>query len=219
MKIIFCLPGSNFSGRFLDCWNDLIFYCMKNQIHMGISRHSGSNIHHLRAKCLGADVLRGKNQKIFNGMDYDYIMWIDSDTIFRPQHFQALLDHNMDMVGGLYAMEGGKQFAAVKKESWSHSKFLKQGYFDFMEYEKDIKNKTKLIEVAYCGFGFLLIKKGVIEKLEYPWFYPEMIQMDGSDVQDFTSEDTAFCRKVTKSGLKIYVDPKIVVGHEKKVIL
>jgi hypothetical protein len=32
--------------------------------------------------------------------------------------------------------------------------------------------KEDLIEVAYTGIGFMLIKKGVFERLEYPWFKP-----------------------------------------------
>jgi lipopolysaccharide biosynthesis glycosyltransferase len=55
--------------------------------------------------------------------DYDYIMWIDSDIIFTTEQFDKLLSNNVDICGGVYLMEGGQQFAAVK--NWNEEKFKK----------------------------------------------------------------------------------------------
>ena len=44
-----------------------------------------------RCKCAGADVRRGKKQKPFDGLPYDYMMWIDSDIIFNNESFEKLL--------------------------------------------------------------------------------------------------------------------------------
>jgi hypothetical protein len=63
----------------------------------------------------------------------------------------------------------------------------------------------------------MLIRKGVIESLKYPWFRSE-IQTIG-DLVDLQSEDVSFCRSLTDAGYDIYVDTKIRVGHQKLVIL
>jgi len=214
-SVIFCLPGNSFSGRFLDGWSELLGYCMKNNIPFRISRQSSCNIYYCRNICLGADVIRGENQKPFDGkLDYTHLMWLDSDIIFTPQQFQALLDHDKDIVSGIYMMEGGRQFATVI--DWDKDFFEKHGYFEFLT-PKDLEGRNELFEVNYTGFGFMLIKKGVFESLTYPWFRP--IDQKIGDMVDFTTEDVAFCLMAREKGHQIWVDPKIRVGHEKTVVL
>ena len=213
-NIIFCLPGNSFSGRFLDCWSNLLTYCMTKGIKFAVSRRESCNIYYVRNMCLGADVSRGENQKPFNGdIDYDYLMWIDSDMVFNPQQFERLLSHNKDIVSGLYLMDSGKQFATVK--DWDEEFFKKNGYFQFMTME-DIKGRKELMEVSYTGFGFMLIKKGVFESMTYPWFKP--IEKRIGNMVDFCMEDVAFCLRAKENGYKIYIDPLIKVGHEKKIV-
>lgn len=213
-KIIFCLPGNSFSGKFLDCWTELLGYCMKNGIQFKISRKESNNIYYVRNMCLGADLTRGENQKPFDGkIDYDYLMWIDSDIIFTPQQFQRLLNHDKDIISGAYMMAGGKNLAAVKE--WNEEFFKKHGYFQFLLPE-DIKKKEELIEVSYAGMGFMLVKKGVFESMSYPWFRP--IEKKIGNMVDFTMEDVSFCLRAKEKGYKIWVDPKVRIGHEKKVV-
>ena len=38
-KIIFCLPGREFSGRFLQCWTELVYACLSNGIQPIMSQH------------------------------------------------------------------------------------------------------------------------------------------------------------------------------------
>ena len=84
ITIVFCLPGRTFSNNFLLCWSELLMTCIKNNINPLVSCSYDSNVNFVRSKCLGYDVLRGKDQKPFDGkLDYDYIMWIDSDIIFK----------------------------------------------------------------------------------------------------------------------------------------
>lgn len=110
-------------------------------------------------------------------------------------------------------MEGGKQFAAVK--DWNEETFKTNGSFKFLE-SPDLPEKG-LLEVAYSGFGFLLIKQGVFESIDYPWFSPEHITI--GNCVDFASEDVSFCLKARRAGFKIHVDPTVIVGHEKSQIL
>ena len=66
--------------------------------------------------CLGGNVLRGVDQKPFNGeVKYDFIMWIDSDQVFSVENFVNLLQHDADIMSGLYLMENNKEFATVEK--------------------------------------------------------------------------------------------------------
>jgi hypothetical protein len=216
MKVIFCIPGNNFSGNFLKSWTSLLLNCFNNNIEVLLSQRYNPNIYYVRSECLGANLLRGKKQVPFdNKINYDYLMWIDSDQIFAPEHFFSLLSDNKDIVGGLYLMEGRTHFASVK--TWDEDYFRKNGTFQYLT-PKDLSSNEELIEVVYSGFGFLLIKRGVFESLEYPWFEPQTINF-GNDIEDFASDDISFCIKAKKAGYQIFVDPKVIIGHEKSEIL
>jgi hypothetical protein len=217
MKIIFCLTGKNFSGKFLDCWTNLLAYCMSNGIQVGVSRKESCNVYYVRNMCLGADVQRGRNQKPFdNQLDYDFTCWIDSDSLFTPQMLQRLINYNQDIVAGLQSFEGGNGFTCGKLDD----EFFKQhGYMEYYtpeSIEKAEFNEVGLLEVDYTGFGMVLIKKGVFENMEYPWFRP--MWFDYGDIKDFSMEDVGFCINAKKAGFKIYVDPTIRVGHLKDFI-
>jgi hypothetical protein len=162
---------------------------------------------------LGADTLRGPTQVPFNGkVNYTHLMWIDSDMVFKPEDLDKLLAHDKDIVSGVYLMEGGSSYATVKE--WDEEFFQKNGSFQFLTPEVA---GTELMEVAYSGFGFMLIKHGVFEALEYPWFRPIFYNI--GDCMDFCAEDVGFCRTATEKGFKIWVDPSVKVGHEKSQVL
>ena len=259
LTIVFCLPGTTFTHNFLKSWSQLLLYCVTHQIKPIISSHQSSNVHFVRNMCLGANVLRGKDQKPFDGkLDYDFIMWIDSDQVFSVNSFISLLKHDTDVISGLYLMKNGYQYTAV--QNWDESNFLNKGSFDFLtrkslmqwldenvdgeiEDKKDemgnpyrdySKCKIPLMPVSYSGLGWTLVKKGVYEKLSYPWFYGTKITMnksvsvgddDNSDVTenreivDYTSEDVTFFLNLKKIKVTPYVDPSSIIGHEKSIVL
>jgi len=74
-----------------------------------------------------------------------------------------------------------------------------------------------LLEVAYNGMGFMLVKRGVFESLDYPWFRP--IEKQIGEMVDFTMEDVGFCLRAKENGFGVFIDPLVRVGHEKKVVL
>ena len=69
----------------------------------------------------------------------------------------------------------------------------------------NIKTKPRFISVDYSGMGWMLVKKGVIESIEYPWFAP-VWQDFGNGIKGFTSADVAFCRRIKEQGYDIIVD-------------
>ena len=219
LRVIFCLPGDNFTSKFLQSWTDLISACSRNSIEFALSNAVSPNVYFVRSMCLGGNVKRGPNQKPWDGgVEYDYIMWIDSDQVFTGKEFLNLLKRaetdKLDILSGVYMMKDGIHFATVK--DWDTEYFEKNGNFQFIQ-PKDIEQKTKPFEVAYTGFGWLLVRKGVFESLEYPWFSP--VPQKIGELVDFASEDASWCQKIREKGYKIYIDPQIRVGHEKRMVL
>ena len=168
MKVIFALPGRTYSGRFLQSWTELVHACLQNNIQPIMSQHYSPVVYYARNMCLGGDNLRGVDQLPFDGkVDYDYIMWIDSDIVFSPQHFFKLLQHDKDIVSGLYMMSDNTHYATV--ETWDDEFFKKHGSFQFLT-RGAVKVKKDLFKVDYTGGGWMLIKKGVFESIGYPLF-------------------------------------------------
>jgi hypothetical protein len=63
----------------------------------------------------------------------------------------------------------------------------------------------------------MMIRKGVVETLKYPWFWSDL-QTIGPLVE-MNSEDVSFCKALQTAGHQIYVDTTIRVGHQKFMLI
>jgi hypothetical protein len=215
VKIVFCLPGKDYSREFMLSWSDLIMQAGSKGHQIMISQQYSSVVHFARSKCLGGDALKGPDQKPFQGkVDYDIMMWIDSDVVFKPEDFFKLLESPHDVTAGLYMMENLQEFAVVKE--WNEDFFLKNGSFKFLRPD-DIVGAPQYVPVAYAGMGWMMIRKGAVEDLTYPWFWSPLQKI--GDAVDMNSEDVAFCRALNAAGHQIHIDTTIRVGHQKSMII
>ena len=207
MKVVFCIPGNKFSNRFLKCWTNLTKELHKRDIEYELLSQYIPNVYQVRSLLLGADKKFGQYQTPWLGKkDYDYIMWIDSDQVFEPNDFFKLLEHDKDIVSGLYLRKPqGDTLNDVPIEFACFNENGKRLYTNEVNGE--------LIKVWSNGMGWMLIKKGVFEKIEYPWFGP-IIEGLG-----FHGEDVSFQIRAKDVGFDSHVDTSIIVGHEKEVIL
>lgn len=246
-KIVFCIPGKNYSNNFLLAWTATIVKLIEAGHQLNIVNKYTSNVFFVRNMCLGGNVLAGKEQKPFQGqLEYDYMFWIDSDIVFSPSDVLSIInsmeaDKSKNVLSGLYLMEGGRQYATVDKDNFDLRLFIQNGgSFPFMRRDEILLKRDNMFEVEYTGFGFMCVRKGVFEKLPYPWFKPMFIEFDVDVVKnpaqensddnikmeineklsicDTSSEDVAWCRAVIEKGETIWCDPKIIVGHEKSHI-
>lgn len=215
MTLVICLPGDNFSGAFFDAFIAFYDWCIQNQIRVILSRRYICNIYYVRNMCLGGNSLSGENQLPWQGrIKYDYILWIDNDIIFNYKNFINLLKAQKEIISGLYLMEDGKQYATVK--DWNEEYFKQYSRFEFLTPES-ISDTKQPIQVDYTGFGFILIKYGVFERMKYPWFRP--IWKNFGNITEFTMEDVAFCHIVKELGINVWIHPQVIVKHQKKVLL
>jgi hypothetical protein len=79
----------------------------------------------------------------------------------------------------------------------------------------DLAGRDHPFPVAYSGLGFTLIRRGVFERLPYPWFEPRRV----AGYLSYTSEDASFCRDCADAGIVVWCDPRVVVTHHKTVAL
>ena len=219
MRVVFCMPGREYSREFLLAWSDLLMQASSKGHQVMISQNYSSVVHFARAKCLGGDVLKGPDQKPFQGeVEYDAMMWIDSDIVFKPEDFFRILESPHDVTAGLYMMEDLQHLAVVKE--WNEEYFKKNGSFEFMRPD-ELSSAPEYMPVAYAGMGWMLIRKGVVESLKYPWFRSDINSMFDGDKMliDLCSEDVSFCNALKAAGHPVHVDTKLRVGHQKKMII
>jgi cellulose synthase/poly-beta-1,6-N-acetylglucosamine synthase-like glycosyltransferase len=247
-RVIIGLPGDHFSQSFLLSWTQALHVLISsNRYDIIVSPGKSSFVSFARMQTLGLDVRRGKNQKPFNGDNYDIYVTIDSDVVFSPSQLIELIECTKlhPVVSGYYMMSNNKQFAVVK--DWNKDYFAKNGTFPFLEpkdTEEAIKKFVDEIEarkaaeeakkelpsisepeftkVSYAGMGFFACRKEVLDDLSYPYFNRELQRIrgkDGVEMVDMCSEDVAFCKNIEDAGYDIMLNTRLRVGHEKAMIL
>ncbi len=248
MRVIVGLPGDHFSQSFLLAWTQALYTLWNtNRYDIVVSPGKSSFVPFARMHTLGLNVLRGKNQKPFNGEEYDVFVSIDSDVVFSAAQLIELIECTKvhPVVSGYYMMANNKQFAVVK--DWNKSYFAENGSFQFLE-PKDVESQVKtfvdameerkkaeenkeevkplpepeFMKVAYTGLGFFACRKEVLDSLQYPFFNRELQKMrgkDGLELVDMCSEDVAFCKNIDDAAFDIMLNTRLRVGHEKAVVL
>lgn len=150
---------------------------------------------------------------------FDYLLFIDSDIIFTNDDFLKLLksinNDNVGVVSGVYFSKARPYFPVA-------------GFFDLNNVNEgfpkvsvqQIKSK-KIVEIDWTGLGFVLVKREIIDKIEYPWFdmtivdLPKPIVKKGNLIikKEILSEDISFFTKIRKLDYKILLDTNVLLQH------
>ena len=235
-RVIIGIPGSSFSNQFLLSWTRTLYMLWESgKYDVIIAPGVSSFVSFARMKTLGLDVLRGKDQKPFNGMDYDVYVTIDSDIIWSPEQLVELINstESHPVVAGMYMMADCKHLAVVK--DWDTAFFKQNGTFEFLTTEalESLKTATdaKFVPVSYVGMGFMAIRKEVLDSLKYPYFHADLQQIDpdppapGSDaapapaIVEMCSEDVSLCKNIQAAGYTVYLHTGLRVGHLKDIVI
>jgi len=134
-----------------------------------------------------------------------HILLIDDDMAYKPEALLQLLSHDKDIVSGLYL-----------SRAYPHQAFV----FDladedgaaFPMYLLD-NDKQRLKPIIAAGFGFVLIKMSVFDKLEKP--YVRLGELNKEEWCD----DIGFFKRVREAGVQSYVDMECCVGHMGTMII
>lgn len=213
-----CLPGQRYSGRFLTRFAELVS-CAGTMLGLRLmfSQAYVPVVSDCRMRVAGAYNDGGRFQKPFDGQPYDYMLWIDSDIAFSFEHLLNLLELDVDIAAGWYIQPGG---STVTVERVDDADFLRDGHYRFLSAE-DISSRPASFPVDYTGFGWMLVRNGVFEKVEMPWFEQasRWVLHGGREIIVPCSEDVAFCLKAKAAGFRVMLDPRTRVGHEKEFVI
>jgi hypothetical protein len=141
---------------------------------------------------------------------FEWLLFIDSDMDWTPQHVRYLLETadaaERPVVGGLcFADQMGQLFPTIYQLDEEGS------YHVALDYPMD-----KAFPVDGTGAAFILIHRRVLERLEQkhseptPWFADSIV--NGEE----RGEDLTFCQRVRDLGYPIYLDARAKIGHTKQ---
>jgi hypothetical protein len=225
--IIFCLPGNSYSKNFVCKLIELNSTLTKAGVKVLMSQGYSPEIHQLRCSVGGGHHSMGLYHSPFSDqLRYDYLMWIDSDIDFSVEDFENLIEMDKDVATGWYYQSNGLPVAGYFVETelkYPHEEdplpLYNRDYIYSFANDVDILSKSEPYVIDWCGMGWMLIKRGVMEKLKFPWFAPKIIRYNLSEAYEVLSEDLSFAFNLRDAGVEMWINPLIKVGHEKPRVL
>lgn len=161
-------------------------------------------------------ISRGRNTlsaRFLNNPNTTHLFFIDADIGFEPWHILTILNHDKDVVCGLYPMKS------------LPLKWVVNG----VNGENTPTREDYLIEVSKSGTGFMCIKSHVFEELKkHPAVKPfnndiglpkeldkHMYTYFDSAVREnrYYSEDWTFCENWRDLGGQVWVDSRVLLKH------
>ncbi len=144
---------------------------------------------------------------------FDELMWIDSDMVFDPDDVDKLRRHDLPLVCGIYPKKACREFACSFLPETRNVLFGVRG---------------GLIELLYCGFGFVHTRRVVYETMQrelklplcnqrfkglplVPYFAPVIVG-EGEQAW-YLGEDYSFCERARHCGFRIMADTTIRLWH------
>ena len=215
MIIAFCVPGRTQSVEFTTGWTETVIYCLNNQIKFYLYTMTGSDIYHVRNDLVSLEAkIPWDMMPCFGGAPYDYMMWIDGDIGFKPYDVMKLINSGKDIISGVCPM-GPTRRCPCGDLGYDENGQPTLGYIDIAALDK-LENED-LIEIEYAGFGFIAVKKGVFESMDFPWFRSTPWKHAGHDINP--SEDIGWCFRAREKGWKIWLHPGVRCTHNKELCL
>ncbi len=144
----------------------------------------------------GGSAARNKNVIIKEYLegDCEYLFFLNNDTWPDEGDINTLIDCDKDIVSGI-------------------TPAFTYGFHWMGQVVKNVKIKidetpTQLTSAARAGGPAMLIKRKVLETMDFPWFDFEQVE-PGIE----KSEDYAFCDKAVELGFEVWIEPAVVCNH------
>lgn len=125
-----------------------------------------------------------------------HILFLDADVVPRKNTLRVLMQHDKDIITGVVPIFQQYEFR------WN---VCREDVYKPLRPDELPNNPFK---VGLCGFGVVLVKMEVFEKMEWPYWRSEY--QPGLRT---VGEDIYFCQKARHTGFDIWCDPKVKCNH------
>jgi len=139
-----------------------------------------------------------------------HILMVDSDLGWNPNELLELMKFDKDILSGVYPSRKDRIFVYNP---------------DFKEDGKSFKTDGVLVKANFVPAGFILMKRGAIEKMVRDYSHLAYESKCGvgdkgtllfnTEVIDgeFWSEDYVFFKRAKESALEVWMDPRMTFDH------
>lgn len=171
-------------------------YCLYHKVELELNIVAGSSLIQYARNQLVREFLQDET--------YTHIMWIDADVGFDPRAIMRLLDHDKDVVGGVYPMK-------CMPVQWPYEPMPGE-------------QSTGLHRAKIMPGGFLLCSRRAMQALadrapKY-WHYMNGMRFKTAHVFDLVyendvllGEDVIFSRRLIEAGFDVWCDPDLPFQH------
>jgi hypothetical protein len=162
-----------------------------------------------------------------------HLLFIDADISFEPQHVHRMLAFDKDFVAGIYPLKViDWDNAAMKRATTGETlQTAPLHYVGTLCSGDELERDGSFATGVYCGGGFMLIKRQVIERMvaAYPQTRYKRVHAYGNakgeenyalfdcmidpETKTYISEDYGFCQKWRDIGGKIWLDTEGKLTH------
>ena len=150
------------------------------------------------------------NMGLKSFMDQPDLQWVwimGDDHVYRPDILMKLLDRGVDAIIPFVLNRHPPMDSTVA--IWHNMENPTVPGRDFrMRFLEEFPGEGlyKLADNETCGDAGLLLRRRVVEAVEYPWY-------DTRRSGAWASDDQAFTRRIKEKGFNIYVDTDTTMGH------
>lgn len=215
------------------CQMSMVYLASLITLHGALARHGVQ----VSVDFLGNESLveRARNILVarFLASDATHLLFIDADIGFRPETVLRLLVADKDVATAVYSKKSFDWDQVQAKLKAGDAEPVHQMGLDFninIASSKEPVQKDGMIKVLDSATGFMLIKRGVLERMtqhykeelrcvndimgqpikEYVALFACMID---PDTRRFLSEDYSFCRRYQRLGGEIWADMQSPLAH------
>jgi len=154
-------------------------------------------------------VARNKCVEAFIEQGYDYLFFIDADTVPPVDAIKKLLAAKKKIISGvtcnLKLCDDGLLRPAPMVMKYADPNNPDDGLLP-------IVRQSGIEEVDGFGMSCCMIHKSVFDGFKKPWFTEQFVAEKGKKA---IGEDLLFCRKLKEKGFKLYADFSIHCDHHK----
>ena len=215
-KVLVGCPTSDYKDYCLNKYAESVKNLSYDNYDILLVDNSKTNEYSEKIKKLGLKVIKDKytesaRERIVNSRnilreyaikkDYGYLLSLEQDVIPPRDIIERLLRYNKKVIAGVYF--------AVNFYQGKHQ-LLPLIWVDFDEKNKKMFYvdkirlwSNKLIKIATCGLGCILIHKDILKKFKF--------RFDSNYKEGF--DDMFFCKDLRENKIEIYVDTSIKCKH------
>lgn len=188
MKLLIGVPSTDYiHAEFVKCLLALCRRLDNDGVDYTVQLEAGSLVYMARDRI----VCKAINE------EYTHVLWLDSDMVFDDEILYDLQFAGKDFVTGI---------AVSRRKPYSSPLFKKLDLADLQRFGDWEELPKTTFEVAGCGMACVLITVDMLRSVQSYYktcFTPEVNY----------GEDTAFCKRVSALGFKIWAEPAVRVGH------